>query len=139
MTGKYLVLQVTEQGAQLLESSKVTPDQAIEIIDGVATWLGLHMHTCPHTCPETEGERIMSRPPTSPGSHWGPAPELPAGASPELVAMNEALWAWVDAGSFDVKVALMACMDDHDPEARTINRTIGDIARAWGEYLATLR
>lgn len=67
-----------------------------------------------------------------------PAPELPADSTPELVAMNEALWTWVDTGSFDVKVALMQCMDDHDPEARLINRCIGDIARAWGEYLATL-
>jgi hypothetical protein len=67
-----------------------------------------------------------------------PAPEVPESASPELIAMNEALWAWVNVGSFQVKGALMQCMDDHDPEARIINRCIGDIARAWGAYLATL-
>ena len=67
-----------------------------------------------------------------------PAPTLPANSPPELVAVNEALWAWVHNGSFQVKVALMQCMDDHDPETSIINARIADIASAWGAYLETL-
>jgi hypothetical protein len=67
-----------------------------------------------------------------------PPPPLPEPASPELIAMNEALWAWANAGSFRVKAALLQCLHQHDVEARSINHHIGDIARAWGAYLESL-
>jgi hypothetical protein len=67
-----------------------------------------------------------------------PAPPLPPGATPQMVAMNDALWAWVEADSFRVKVGLMVCIDDHEPEVSRINRSIATIARAWGELLDSL-
>lgn len=68
-----------------------------------------------------------------------PAPQLPeklAAASPELQVLNQALWEWVDAGSFDVKVTLLA--GGHEAEVRLINHHLSVIIQAWAHYLDTL-
>ncbi len=64
------------------------------------------------------------------------APPLPASATPQMVAMNEALWAWVNAGSFQVKVALMNAR--RDDEIDLVNASIADLALAWSDLVESL-